>query len=250
MNRISVSYSRSEESVEMKIDTPVNSEPKAKIDHETVKRKSAKKVSHSRQKRFSARFKDVPECDLIVDYFACAILTDKFMRQGMIYITGHYFAFYSNFLGYITKILVPINQVTEVGKNKKSLFNLNTITLETSRERYHFTNFVHLDLAYCTLKGRLPECELRKEIEELHLDEESEEEETESEEEPVDYIETDEKQQLTAFEKTVEWIDKVVPSGPRVIYTGAIGVIVGIISCLYLLIRIDELEYRLQRITA
>uniref|UniRef100_A0A182S659 GRAM domain-containing protein n=1 Tax=Anopheles maculatus TaxID=74869 RepID=A0A182S659_9DIPT len=51
------------------------------------------------QKKFAQHFAQVPDDEVVLDYFSCALVGD-ILLQGYLYITQNYFAFYSNVFGY------------------------------------------------------------------------------------------------------------------------------------------------------
>lgn len=115
-----VSYHKGNESVEL------TNKKKSKT---SKKRKNY--AGSARDKRLHTRFKELPGEETLIDYYVCSLAPDFFPLQGKIYITRNYFAFYSNSIGLINRILIPINTITNISKEKTSKIFVNSIRITT-----------------------------------------------------------------------------------------------------------------------
>lgn len=95
--------------------------------------------------------------------FSCAFVSD-ILLQGFLYITKRHIAFYSNVFGYITKLLIPIPNVTRISKEKTVKIIPNAIAVATGDERHVFSSFLSREAAYQLMVGvwkeALPMCDI------------------------------------------------------------------------------------------
>ncbi|XP_044019935.1 GRAM domain-containing protein 2A-like isoform X1 [Aphidius gifuensis] len=109
---------------------------------------SSSNPSNSRQKKFYRHFTEISSNELIIDYYNCALDGD-ILRQGHLYITKNYFAFYSNLFGNITKILLPITLIKNITKEKIIKIFSNTITITTeNNDKYIFCSLLSRDSTF------------------------------------------------------------------------------------------------------
>ncbi|XP_059621718.1 GRAM domain-containing protein 2B-like [Phlebotomus argentipes] len=111
------------------------------------KEKKRKELSSSRQKKFHRHFQKVSADEHVINYFSCALVSD-ILLQGHLYITDNYFAFYSNVFGFVTKLLIPIQSVTKISKEKTAKIIPNAIGVATAEERHVFGSFMSREAAY------------------------------------------------------------------------------------------------------
>lgn len=64
------------------------------------------------------------------------------------YITKNHIAFYSNVFGYVTKVLIPIQSVIRISKEKTVKIIPNAIAVATIDERHVFASFLSREAAY------------------------------------------------------------------------------------------------------
>lgn len=88
---------------------------------------------------------------MLVD-FSCAFVSD-ILLQGFLYITKRHIAFYSNVFGYITKLVIPIESVTRISKEKTVKIIPNAIAVATIDERHVFSSFLSREAAYQLMIG-------------------------------------------------------------------------------------------------
>lgn len=64
------------------------------------------------------------------------------------YITEKHFAFYSNVFGFVTKLLIPVESVVVISKEKVAKIFSNAIGVATEEERHVFGSFMKREQAY------------------------------------------------------------------------------------------------------
>ncbi|XP_035896204.1 GRAM domain-containing protein 2B-like isoform X1 [Anopheles stephensi] len=99
------------------------------------------------QKKFAQHFAQVPDDEVVLDYFSCALVGD-ILLQGYLYITQHYFAFYSNVFGYVTKLLIPTVSVLDISREKTAYMFPNAVGVKTRDDRHVFGSFLSREAAY------------------------------------------------------------------------------------------------------
>lgn len=131
-------------------------------------RTAQRKYSRSHQRRFHRRFPAVHADERLIDWFNCALVAE-ILLQGYLYISDHYFAFYSNILGYKvlplnpfyscltlslpqTKVLIPISDVVCVTKEKTARIFPNAVGICTEEAKYVFGSLISREAAYRLLQ--------------------------------------------------------------------------------------------------
>uniref|UniRef100_A0A2M4ADL0 Protein in glucosyltransferase n=1 Tax=Anopheles triannulatus TaxID=58253 RepID=A0A2M4ADL0_9DIPT len=99
------------------------------------------------QKKFAQHFAQVPDDEVVLDYFSCALVGD-ILLQGYLYITQNYFAFYSNVFGYVTKLLIPTISVLDISREKTAYMFPNAVGVKTRDDRHVFGSFLSREAAY------------------------------------------------------------------------------------------------------
>ncbi|XP_053679668.1 uncharacterized protein LOC128730619 [Anopheles nili] len=99
------------------------------------------------QKKFAQHFAQVPDDEIVLDYFSCALVGD-ILLQGYLYITQNYFAFYSNVFGYVTKLLIPTVSVLDISREKTAYMFPNAVGVKTRDDRHVFGSFLSREAAY------------------------------------------------------------------------------------------------------
>ncbi|XP_058057498.1 uncharacterized protein LOC131208695 [Anopheles bellator] len=99
------------------------------------------------QKKFAQHFAQVPDDEVVLDYFSCALVGD-ILLQGYLYITQNYFAFYSNVFGYVTKLLIPTISVLDISREKTAYMFPNAVGVKTRDDRHVFGSFLSREAAF------------------------------------------------------------------------------------------------------
>ena len=92
---------------------------------------------------------------VLTDY-ACA-LDGKVLLQGRLYVLTSYVGFYSNIMGYTTKLLLPLRDVTAVNKRRKLGTFPNTIEIICEGKSHRFTSFLRREDCYQAIIARWTE---------------------------------------------------------------------------------------------
>ncbi|XP_065827204.1 protein Aster-B-like [Oscarella lobularis] len=105
---------------------------------------SYKKKNHD----FHALFHGVPESEILIDDYSCAIQKD-ILLHGRMYITAESFYFFSNVFGYETKLVIRCSDVTAIHKAKTALVFPNAIEIHAGDSaKYGFSSFISRDASF------------------------------------------------------------------------------------------------------
>lgn len=113
---------------------------------------SSTKSSRSRllrlqDRRFHEKFPDVESNEHLINYFSCAFVGD-ILLQGHLFVTEHFFAFYSSIFGHKTELLIPVSHVTKVTKERTAKIIPNAVGVHTKEGKYIFGSLLSRDTAY------------------------------------------------------------------------------------------------------
>lgn len=82
-------------------------------------------AGEKRNKEFHQIFKRIPPNEKLIDEFGCALSKD-ILVQGRMYLSEHYICFNSNILGWVTNIIIPLQEVIQIEKNPR-LYYFQTV---------------------------------------------------------------------------------------------------------------------------
>ncbi len=106
----------------------------------------------SRLSTFHSTFLNIPTTEAVVDDFLCALHRD-ILLQGRLYVSVNYIAFYSNILGYETKVVINFKDVKHISKATTIKLFHNAIEVYTfDGTKYFFTSFVSREKCFKVLK--------------------------------------------------------------------------------------------------
>lgn len=113
---------------------------------------SSTKSSRSRllrlqDRRFHEKFPDVESEEHLINYFSCAFVGD-ILLQGHLFVTEHFFAFYSSIFGHKTELLIPVSHVIKVTKERTAKIIPNAVGVHTKEGKYIFGSLLSRDTAY------------------------------------------------------------------------------------------------------
>jgi len=104
--------------------------------------------NRSRQKKFIKNFKQLPQEEVVLQRYSCALVSD-ILLQGHLYITENYFAFHSNVFGYVTRLQIPVRSVTKITKEKTAKIIPNAVGVCTEDEVKHiFASLLSRDTTF------------------------------------------------------------------------------------------------------
>ncbi|XP_069978889.1 GRAM domain-containing protein 2B isoform X7 [Penaeus vannamei] len=99
-------------------------------------------------KKFMRHFADAPPSERVLNYFACALVSD-ILLQGTLYITPNFFAFYSKIFGHVSRLLIPVSQVASVQKERTAKIIPNAVGLHmVDGKSYVFGSLLSRDSTY------------------------------------------------------------------------------------------------------
>ncbi len=104
-------------------------------------------ASSKRNAEFHSMFKKIPKNERLLEDYSCALQKD-ILIQGRMYITERHICFNSNILGWVTSIIIPLQEIVQL--EKKSIAGLfpNSIVIQTLHQKYVFASFLARDVTF------------------------------------------------------------------------------------------------------
>lgn len=106
-----------------------------------------KPASEKRNKEFHQIFKRIPPNEKLIDEFSCALSKD-ILVQGRMYLSEHYICFKSNILGWVTNLIIPLQEVIQIEKKSTAVLFPNGMIIRTLYHKYVFATFLSRDAAF------------------------------------------------------------------------------------------------------
>ncbi len=97
-----------------------------------------------RNDSFHDIFKSVPKTDRLITDFSCA-LSREILLQGRLYLTQNSICFNSNILGWVTNLIIALNDITSFGKKSTAGLFPNAIVIETVSAKHILASFISRD---------------------------------------------------------------------------------------------------------
>ncbi|RCK55647.1 Membrane-anchored lipid-binding protein YSP2 [Candida viswanathii] len=110
----------------------------------------SKKIKHAlkkRDKEFHQIFKKLPKDERLIDEFSCAFSKD-ILVQGKMYLSDHYICFNSNILGWVTNLIIPLQEVIQIEKKSTAVLFPNGMVIRTLHQKYVFATFLSRDTTF------------------------------------------------------------------------------------------------------
>ncbi|OUM51881.1 hypothetical protein BVG19_g1018 [[Candida] boidinii] len=104
-------------------------------------------AASKRNADFHTLFPNIPTDDRLLDDFSCA-LSREFLIQGRLYVSEHYLGFNSNFLGWVTNVVISHDDISNFEKKVTAGFFPNGIVVETKDSKYNFASFMSRDTTF------------------------------------------------------------------------------------------------------
>lgn len=101
-------------------------------------------ATEKRNEEFHQLFSNVPETDRLLDDFSCA-LSREILLQGRIYISEHYLCFNSSLLGWVTTLVISLDEIQKFERRSTVGLFPNGIIIETKEAKHTFANFITRD---------------------------------------------------------------------------------------------------------
>ncbi|ABN67340.2 conserved hypothetical protein, partial [Scheffersomyces stipitis CBS 6054] len=114
---------------------------------EVIDYSNLKYASRKRNKEFHSVFKKLPSSDPLIDDFSCALSKD-ILVQGRMYLSSNYICFNSNILGWVTNLVIPLQEVIQVEKKSTAVLFPNGMIIRTLHHRYVFATFLSRDTTF------------------------------------------------------------------------------------------------------
>lgn len=112
----------------------------------------------SKNRNFHKAFrkKGIPSNEVVIDRYSCALQIDLLLLQGFLYVTQNYFCYYSNVVGFIHQVVIPLSKVKCILKKNAALVVPNAIQIDTKTgESYFMLSFINRDSVYNQLTSLL-----------------------------------------------------------------------------------------------
>ncbi|KAK6462363.1 hypothetical protein DFJ63DRAFT_287900 [Scheffersomyces coipomensis] len=106
-----------------------------------------KYASNKRNKDFHQIFKRLPATDPLIDDFSCALSKD-ILVQGRMYLSSHYICFNSNILGWVTNLVIPLQEVIQIEKKSTAVLFKNGMIIRTLHHKHTFATFLSRDSTF------------------------------------------------------------------------------------------------------
>ena len=101
-------------------------------------------ATEKRNEDFHNLFSDVPADDRLLDDFSCA-LSKEILLQGRVYISEHYLCFNSSLLGWVTNLVISLDEIQKFERRSTVGLFPNGIILETREAKHIFASFISRD---------------------------------------------------------------------------------------------------------
>ncbi|ABN66668.2 conserved hypothetical protein [Scheffersomyces stipitis CBS 6054] len=100
---------------------------------------------------FHQLFHSLDLTDRLVDDFSCA-LSREILLQGRLYVSENNICFNSNLLGWVTNLVIPMEEITHFEKRATAGLFPNGITIETAEAKHVFASFLSRDQTFEFMK--------------------------------------------------------------------------------------------------
>ncbi|KAM9919262.1 hypothetical protein OXX59_008077 [Metschnikowia pulcherrima] len=104
-------------------------------------------VHPKKDKEFHSTFKKIPPNEHLLAEFSCALSRD-ILVQGKMYLSSHYICFNSNILGWVTNIVVPIQEIIQIEKKSTAVLFPNGMVIRTLHQKFVFATFLSRDTTF------------------------------------------------------------------------------------------------------
>lgn len=118
--------------------------------NEILDTSAIKPASEKRNREFHQIFKRIPPNEKLIDEFGCALSKD-ILVQGRMYLSEHYICFNSNILGWVTNIIIPLQEVIQIEKKSTAVLFPNGMIIRTLYHKYVFATFLSRDSTFALI---------------------------------------------------------------------------------------------------
>ena len=109
-------------------------------------------ASIKRNREFHQLFRSVPEDDLLIEDYSCA-LQREIIIAGRIYISEGHICFFSNILGWTNTLVISFSEVVSMEKEYTAMVFPNAIAIQTLHARNTFRSLLSREATYDLLIG-------------------------------------------------------------------------------------------------
>lgn len=100
-----------------------------------------------RNVEFHQTFKQLDLTDRLLDDYSCAMLRE-ILLQGRLYILGMYVCFNSNLLGWVTNLVIKMDEIVNIERKLTAGLFPNGIAIDTENNKYTFASFILRDATF------------------------------------------------------------------------------------------------------
>ncbi|KAI8371345.1 GRAM domain-containing protein [Radiomyces spectabilis] len=100
-----------------------------------------------RNQEFHALFRSVPEDDLLIEDYGCA-LQKEILLQGRMYISETHVCFNANIFGWVTNLVIAYADIIDIEKRTTAIIIPNAIQISTLQSKHFFASFLSRDQAF------------------------------------------------------------------------------------------------------
>lgn len=101
-------------------------------------------ATEDRNQEFHQIFTNVPKNDRLLDDFVCA-LSREILLQGRLFISEHYLCFNSSLLGWVTTLVISLDEIQKLERRSTAGIFPNGIIVETKEAKHNFASFLTRD---------------------------------------------------------------------------------------------------------
>lgn len=104
-------------------------------------------ANQKRNRDFHNLFKSVPEDDLLIEDYSAA-LQREILLHGRLYVSEGHICFSSNILGWVTNLVISLDEIISVEKKSTAVIFQNGIVISTMHARNVFASLLNRDATY------------------------------------------------------------------------------------------------------
>ncbi len=104
-------------------------------------------ASEKRNNEFHSTFKAIPSHEKLLDDFTCA-LSKEILLQGRLYVSEKHVCFNSNILGFVTSLVIPLEEVVQIEKKSTAVLFPNGMVIQTLHAKHIFASFISRDSTF------------------------------------------------------------------------------------------------------
>lgn len=107
-------------------------------------------ASSKKNKEFHQAFKKIPLSERLISDYSCA-LSKEILVQGKMYLSQNFICFSSNILGWVTHLVIPLQEVIQIEKKSTAVLFPNGLIIRTLHQKYVFATFISRDSTFAQI---------------------------------------------------------------------------------------------------